>query len=297
MEQTRTPDDAGSPAAVRERAEMGREILGSRVAQGEPGQKQPAHDDPRLSASKTVEKLNEMAQQFESPTYKSSFARSQEEGNLHPVPPEERTRSRGPQVLAAAATAAGAIGAARDALALQLESDARLASDPRYERDQKVYDLGQAGKLPAITPTDAELAARVERAGMNPEIADKLPKTPEQQIAQDMPRLEELERRPAGVGSTLIEAGQQDFADKNNGKTAQEEGRTGDDAVARAKANDLSAASTPTIPANRPTTNTPSDVADRSGYLATSDKPTSGEAGARPMTDAEAEARNKEIIK
>ena len=231
--------DPGSPAATIERAEMGKEILGSRVAQGEPGTKQPAHDDPRLSASKTVEKLDEVVKQFEGETYGPSDKRAQESGNPHPVAPEDRTIARGPQVLAGAALAAGSIGAARDQLATQLEADARLASDPRYERDQKVFELGQQGKLAGIAPSPAEAAAQVVRAGLPAEVAEKVPKTPEEQVAQDMPRLEEAEERPnANVAATLVEPGQQDLADKNNGRTAQEEGRTGPEAVARAKNGD-----------------------------------------------------------
>lgn len=243
-EQTQDP---GSPQATIERAEMGKEILGSRVAQGEPGTKQPAHDDPRLSASKTVEKLEEVVKQFEGETYESSDKRSQTAGNPNPVKPEDRTIARGPQVLAGAALAAGSIGAARDQLASQLEADARLTSDPRYERDQKVYELGQQGKLAGIAPAPAEAAALAAKAGLPAEVAEKIPKTPEEQVAQDMPRLEEAqERAQAGVASTLVEPGKQDLADKNNGRTAQEQGRTGPEAVATAKDQD----NKPTGPGN-----------------------------------------------
>lgn len=227
---------------TKKRAEEGKEILGTQSAQGEPGQKQPAHDDPRLSASKTVEKLNEITKDFEADTYESSLNRAQKSGNLNKVAPEDRTIPRGPQVLAAAATAAGALGAARDAITTQLTSDARLTSDPRYERDQKVYELGQQGKLGLVPPTEAEVATSIARAGGDPEIAKLIPKTPEEQVAQDMPRLEQAASTPASVSSTLVQAGDQDLAEKNNGKTAQDEGRTGDAAVARAKASETEAA-------------------------------------------------------
>ena len=228
----RQNDDPGSAQATIERAKQGEEILGSRVARGEPGTKQPAHDDPRLSASKTVEKLDEIVKQFEGETYGSSLQRSQETGNLNPVKPEDRTVSRGPQVLAGAATAAGAIGAARDALVTQLESDARITADPRYERDQKVFELGQAGKLALVTPLEG--------------------KTAEEQVAEDMPRLEAAERRPAGVSPTLIQAGETEGDKPNNGLKAEQEGKTGEAAVQRTKASEQ-AAETQAATAGRPT--------------------------------------------
>jgi hypothetical protein len=241
-------ENQSTAQATIERAEEGKEILGSRVAQGEPGEKQPPHDDPRLSASKTVKKLDEIVKQFEAPTYGGSMERHKQPGNLNPVPPEERTIQRGPLVLQAAATAAGAIGAARDALSTQLEADARLTSDPRYERDQMVYELGQAGKLAGIRPTDAEVEAQVARSGLPPEVADKLPKDAKEQIEQDMPRLEEAQRRPAAVSSTLVQAGQQDSSERNNGLTAEQEGRTGGAAVQRAKASESAQASQANTP-------------------------------------------------
>lgn len=255
MTETRTPDDAGSPAAVKERAEMGKEILGSRVAQGDPGTKQPAHDDPRLSASQTVEKLGQIVKQFEGEVYGSSLERAGKGGNLHPVAPEDRKIQRGPQVLAGAATAAGAIGAARDALTSQLEADARLISDPRYERDQKVYELGQAGKLQNVPPSEAERIAQVAHAGNPPEVAEAMPKDVHEQIRDDMARLGVAESTPASVSATAIEAGKQDMADKNNGGKAQSEGRTGSEAVARAKSAETAASTPP-----RPTTTTPGSI-------------------------------------
>lgn len=245
-------NDPGSPQATIERAEAGKEILGTRVATGEPGQKQPAHDDPRLSASKTVEKLDEIVKQFEAETYGPSDKRSRETGNLNKIPPHERSISRGPQVLAAAATAAGAIGAARDHLTSQLEADARLVSDPRYERDQKVYELGVTGKLAGIEPSPAEAAAAAARAGLPPEVAELTPKSPEEQIAQDMPRLEKVEER-ANVAATHIEPGTQEITEKNNGLKAEADGKTGQNAVDAAKASD-NAQGTTTSPTN------PSDI-------------------------------------
>jgi hypothetical protein len=245
-EMSPTPDNAASPSAVIERAQEGKEILGARVATGEPGQKQPKHDDPNLSASKTVEKLNDIVKQFEAPTYGPSDKRAQESGNPHPVAPEDRSIQGGDQVLQAAGTAAAAIGTARDHLTRQLEADARLVSDPRYERDQKVYELGVQGKLDGIAPAPAEAAAQAARAGLPPEVAELTPKTPEEQVAQDMPRLEEVEARPnANVAATQVEPGKQDMADKNNGLQAEREGRTGAAAVAKAKAADSAGPSTP----------------------------------------------------
>jgi hypothetical protein len=235
---TEQRQDHASADATRERAQLGQEILGAQVATGEPGQKQPEHDDPRLSASKTVDTLNDMAKSFEADVYESSITRASKPGNLNPTAPEDRTPQRGPQVLAGAATAAGAIGAARDALTTQLVADARLVSDPRYERDQKVFALGQQGRLGLVPPTEAEVITAASRAGTPPEAAEKLPTTPEEQVSQDMPRLEAAEKRAASVNQTLVAPGTQDLAEKNNGKDAQESGRTGQDAVNRAKASE-----------------------------------------------------------
>lgn len=234
--------DASSPQATRERAKQGEEILGARIARGEPGTKQPAHDDSRLSASKTVEVVNKMAKQFEAETMKSSDERAKATGNPHPIAPEDRLPTRGPAILAAAGTAAAALGQARDAITLQLESDAQLTSDPRYERDQKVFEMGQRGKLGLVTPSETELAVQ-----SGDQAAAKI--TPEEQVADDMSRLEDAERRDtagaANVARTQIEAGKQDMADKNNGRTAQLEGKTGAEAVARAKEGEASAPAAP----------------------------------------------------
>ncbi len=229
-------DDASNPAsptAVKERAEQGKEIINSQFASGAPGQKQPAHDDPRVSAEKTVEQINNIQKQFQAEQIPSSAERAKKSGNYHPVPPEERSPARGPQTLAAADTAAGALGAARDAITSQLVADARIASDPRYERDQKVYELGATGKLGKIAPSEAEVAAALEKTGLSQEVADKIPKNAEEQVAQDMPRLEAAE-----VAPTTIPPGVQELSDKNNGLTAQQEGKTGEDAVARTKSRD-----------------------------------------------------------
>jgi hypothetical protein len=238
-EEMSTPDNAASAQSVIERAEEGKEILGARVASGEPGQKQPAHDDPTLSASKTVEKLGDIIKQFESLTTDSSDARAQRPGNTHPIAPEDRSIQGGDQVLQAAGTAAAAIGSARDHLTRQLEADARLVSDPRYERDQLVYQLGVQGKLGGIAPAPVEAAAEATRAGLPPEVAELTPKTPEEQVAQDLPRLKEVADRPnANVAATQIEPGKQELSEKNNGLTAEAEGKTGAAAVARAQASE-----------------------------------------------------------
>ena len=231
-------EDATSPAAVRARAEEGNKILGSTYAKGEPGEKQPAHNTAVQSAKETVEQIEKIQEQFSGETYKSSAERSKQSGNLNEVPPHERTMSRGPQILAAADQAAGALGAARDAITNQLVADARIASDPRYERDQLVYELGATGKLAGIKPAPAEAAMASIKAGVPPEVQELVPKTAEEQVAQDMPRLEEQKEKPTGVAATVVPSGEQDSADKNNGKTAQDEGKTGDEAVARTKQRD-----------------------------------------------------------
>jgi len=231
-------EDAASPAAVRSRGELGREILGSTFAQGEPGQKQPEHADPRRSAEETVKQIEEIQGQFAGESYKSSAERSKAGGNINPIPPHERELPRGPAILAAADSAAGALGAARDHIVNQLTADARISADPRYERDQLVYKLGQEGKLAGIEPAPAEAAAAALKSGTPPEVLELVPKTAEEQVAQDMPRLEAQDKKPTSLASTVIPAGEQDSADKNNGKDAQDSGKTGESAVSHAKARD-----------------------------------------------------------
>lgn len=207
-------------------------------AVGEPGTKQPAPKDNLVSAKETLARLDEVGKQFEGETYDSSLNRAQKPGNVNKTPPHERTPSRGPALNAPLATAAGAIGAARAAITAEMDAQARIESDPRHERDQRVYEMGQRGVLPLVPPSEAEQAALAARSGMPAEVIDKMPKTPEEQVAEDTARLDQAEDRSAQLHSSTVPPGQQEMADQNNGKTAQDEGKTGEQAVARAKASE-----------------------------------------------------------
>lgn len=175
--------------------EAGRDLLGRGRAQGEPGTKQPDHTEARDTAGDVIHVLQEARTNLGVETYGPSSERAKQSGNLNPVPPHERKASQGPMQTAAADLAAGHLAAAETAILTQAESQARIESDPRHERDQKVFELARTGKLAGIAPSPAEAAAIAARSGMPQEVADLIPKTPEEQVAQDMPRLEEAERR------------------------------------------------------------------------------------------------------
>lgn len=169
--------------ATNERVEKGREILKTRAAQGEPGTKQPAHKGPALEAQEVVDELNALTEKH------SAEARGPSAGGVqnHPVPPHER--STAPIGGAGIQAAAGALAAARAHIENELISEARLASDPRRELDQKKFEMGQRGELGFVPPAPEELAA----LGLPPAVADEIPKTPAEQVARDMPRLQQAE--------------------------------------------------------------------------------------------------------
>lgn len=147
-------------------------------------------------AKDAMKKLENIQKEVAAPTREPSAKRSQSGTGNHPVPPEERQPGlAGTQATAAADMAAGAISAARDHLVRQEETEKRLKSDPRYERDQLVYKMGQEGKLGLVPPSDAEAAAIAERSGISQEVADKIPRTAEEQAADDKRRLEEAQRK------------------------------------------------------------------------------------------------------
>jgi hypothetical protein len=148
------------------------------------------------AAETAMKKLEAIQKEVAAPPRESSAKRSQSGTGNNPTPPEERSPAQaGTQVTAAADMAAGAISAARDHLVRQEETERRLKSDPRYERDQEVFKKGQEGKLALVPPSEAEVAALAERTGISEEVADKIPKTPEEQIADDKKRLAEADKR------------------------------------------------------------------------------------------------------
>jgi hypothetical protein len=197
-----TPTESkGLAAEAKERAEKGKEILKSQKAQGEPGTKQPAAKDNRAEVDDTLKKLSEMAPATKGKESSAKRAASPGKGN-NPVPPEERTFSgpaNAPAATAALATAASAISTARDQIASQLVADAKLTSDPRYERDQELYALQQQGKAGLIPPSEAEQAAAAARAGLTPEVAEKIPSDVDAQVADDMKRINEAKERAAAA--------------------------------------------------------------------------------------------------
>lgn len=210
---------------IQDRAEAGKELLKASVAQGEPGTPQPRQNtDARASAEDTLKHAQKLIETGVAKTRGPAATAS----DYHPIPAAERTGpSTAPAATAQLDQALGAIGAARTAMTAQLVSDAKIASDPRYERDQKVFALGQQGKLSAVPPSDAEKVAMAARAGIDPEAAKLTPSTPAEQVQQDMPRLEAAEK--STPLSPVISAGEQEGAPKNNFTVAKEEGKnTGD---------------------------------------------------------------------
>jgi hypothetical protein len=212
--------------AIAERAERGKEILESQKATGDPGTAQPKERQERdlKSVADDIEKIQE---QTRAETREGSAKRAEAHSGNHEVPPAERSPAyAGDQITAQAAAAAGHLSAARTALDTQLTSDARLTSDPRYERDQKVFEMGRTGQLGAVPPSEAEQAALAARAGVPGEAIDKLPDTTEEQVADDLRRLEEGKQRAANQTGPVydeegkVKPGRQE-SDKNTSKGQQ----------------------------------------------------------------------------
>ena len=168
---------------TKERAEKGREILKSRAAQGEPGTKQPAHKEAADRAQSVVDDLKKVAEKNNVETRGPSAGGVQN----HPVPPHERTTS--PITGGGLQAAAGAVAAAQAHIESELIAEARRTSDPRWELDQKKFEMGQRRELALVPPAPEELAAQ----GVNPEVVDELPKSPQEQVDRDMPRLKQAE--------------------------------------------------------------------------------------------------------
>lgn len=145
----------------------------------------------------------------------SAFDRMGRKGNAHTIPPEKRTLPPGPQQLAQVDSAYHHASAAEASATMHERSQALIESDPRHERDQKVFELGKQGKLPLVPPTEAEKITLAARTGVPAEAASQIPSTPQEQVEQDMPRLEAAEAA-AAERSAVIERGASDNAPKNN---------------------------------------------------------------------------------
>lgn len=162
----------------------------------QPGEKQPAHSSPQEVAQGTVDALNQMREDLNVETYGPSSERAKQPGNLNPIPPHERSASQtGSATTTPAQIAAGHLAAATTAIETHQRTEQLLNSDPRRERDQKVYELGQTGKLGLVPPSEAEVKAMAERSGLSEEVADALPGSVEEQVADDMNRLHQAEER------------------------------------------------------------------------------------------------------
>lgn len=177
--------------------------------------KQKAHKSASDQAQETLDRLHDVKLD-EAPTYESSSVRAGKPGNLNPIAPEDRKPSPGPMQTAPADIAASHIAAATSAINVQDMAKQRIESDPRHERDQKVYELGKMGALSNVPPSDAEVAATAARSGLPESVTDKIPKNAKEQVAQDTPRLEEAERITEKQRSGVVEPGEQDGAPKNN---------------------------------------------------------------------------------
>jgi hypothetical protein len=163
----------------------------------------------RSTTDSAMKKLEDIQKEVAAPTKESSAKRSQSGTGNNPTPPEERLPGlAGTQATAAADAAAGAISAARNHMVLQAETDTRLKSDPRYERDQEVYKMGQEGKLGLVPLSDAEAAVAATRAGISEEVVDKIPKTAEEQVADDKRRLEEAKKAADKRAEDIRKAGE-----------------------------------------------------------------------------------------
>lgn len=229
--EVRKPQDDSQNGNEDEGKSRGEQIIRDQQAKGEPGQKQPAHKDHRVRAEEAVKAIEEVEKKYAAETYGPSDERAKQPGNLNPIPPHERTLARGPQATAPIDAAAGHLSAARTAITQQYESEARLKSDPRHERDQKIYELGQQGKLGFVPPSEAEVAAQAAKSGLPPEVADRLPKTPQEQAEQDMVRLNKAEEISKEINPTIrlseerakISSGTSSKDSKDQSSTASED--------------------------------------------------------------------------
>lgn len=161
-------------AETNERAAKGREILKSRAAQGEPGTKQPHAKDEAVKAQEVVDDLKTLREKHAAEVRGPSAGDTQN----HPVPPAERTMS--PITGGGIQEAAGAVAAAQAHIENDLIAEARRTSDPRYEQDQKKFEMGQRGELAFLPPPTREETE-------NP------PQTPAEQVARDEGKLQAAE--------------------------------------------------------------------------------------------------------
>ncbi len=176
--------------------------------------KQPAHEDAQEAAKRTVDKLNELTKDLNPGEARGPSGKREN----NPTPIEDRVAGPGPASTAALDAASGAISGARANLEAHESAEARLKSDPRHERDQEVYSMGQAGTLGYVPPSAAELAA----SGVSPEVLKELPKNADEQNTQDMER---LNKGKEAAEAATVQPGEQEGAAQNNFTRAKEEGK------------------------------------------------------------------------
>jgi hypothetical protein len=176
---------------IAERAEVGKEILGSRVAQGEPGTPQPKHTTGLEGTQDAVDQLASLADEISpNEVYASSAERAEQSGNPNGPAHERDFVSDSPASKQPYNDAVGHIAAARTALEQGATADARLLSDPRYENDQKIFELGQAGKLRSGV---ADPEGLVAQGIVSADVAETLPSTTVEQAEEDKKKLEDAE--------------------------------------------------------------------------------------------------------
>lgn len=170
-------------------------------------EEQPRNDekgtkDNRPTVDQVVSRIDSLREETQAETMKSSFQRAQESGNPHPVAPEDRLPDSGPQNRAAIDAAAGHLEAARTAALTQDETEKRLKSDPRYERDQKVFELARTGAIANVPPSEAEIAA--QNINLPEEVREAIPSSAAEQVDEDMQRIQEAERKQEAIRSGAV---------------------------------------------------------------------------------------------
>ena len=171
-----------------------------------------------------IKKLDELQTTHSEEPRASAAARFESKSGNNPTPPEERTQAES-FATTASSSVGGAIAGAKAILEREIETQKRIESDPRYERDQKIFELAQTGKLSLVAPSEAEKAATLARSGLSEEAQEKIPKTAEEQVAEDMERLNAAEKKAADMTSARTAGEQEGGEPKNNLEQYKKEGK------------------------------------------------------------------------
>jgi len=145
-------------------------------------------------------------------TKKSSAERSQEGSNLNEAPPDEREQFA-PDMVAAAQVGLAAYSAR---VSDTLEAETRLRSDPRYERDQEIFKLGQQGKIIPIGEVNEHDLPPDHVVVSDPGFIEKVESSNDQKVEymkdlaeQRTEKQQELQRKLQDVGTPVREATQE----------------------------------------------------------------------------------------